>query len=102
MFSNSTEPQVGKGPQPATPAVRTQKENGSAQQPAPPARYFLAKPGANGVTPTIDRECPTEAEAMAEAFRRELSYYAVTEYRAFVDCSGKQPVFKKEAVKKSS
>ena len=102
MLSNSTETQGGKGPQPATPSGRAPKESGTAQQAAPPARYFLAKPGANGVSPAIDRECPTEAEAMAEAFRVGISYYALTEYRAFVDCSGKQPVFKKEVVKKTS
>jgi hypothetical protein len=102
MLSNSAEAQGGKGPQPATPSTRAPRENGAAQQAAPPARYFLAKPGTNGVTPAIDRECPTEAEAIAEAFRAGISYYAVTEYRAFVDCSGKQPVFKKEVVKKTS
>ena len=38
---------------------------------------------------------------IAEAFKTGVSYYAVSEYHALVDCSGKQPVFKKEAVKKN-
>ena len=42
-----------------------------------------------------------QAEAMAEAFKAGASYYAVTEYRAIVDCSGKQPQFKKEVVKRN-
>ena len=42
-----------------------------------------------------------QAEAMAEAFKTGASYYAVTEYRAIVDCSGKQPQFKKEVVKRN-
>ena len=37
---------------------------------------------------------------MAEAFKAGATYYAVTEYRAVVDCTGKQPQFKKEVVKK--
>ena len=61
-----------------------------------------ANPGASGATPALERECATEAEAIAEAFKTGVSYYAVSEYRALVDCSGKQPVFKKEAVKRNS
>jgi hypothetical protein len=61
----------------------------------------LAKPGASGGTPTLDRECATEAEAMAEAFKAGANYYAVTDYRTLVDCSGKQPQFKKEVVKQN-
>ena len=72
------------------------------QQAAPQARFFLAKPGASGATPALERECTTEAEAIAEAFKTGVSYYAVSEFRALVDCSGKQPVFKKEAVKRNS
>ena len=48
----------------------------------------------------LDRECATEAEAMAEAFKAGTTYYAVTEYRAVVDCTGKQPQFKKEVIRK--
>jgi hypothetical protein len=102
MAGTAAEPAGSRGPQPANPAPRAPKENGGPQQSAPPARFFLAKPGTTGVTPALDRECATEAEAIAEAFKTGVSYYAVSEYRALVDCSGKQPVFKKEAVKRNS
>ena len=102
MAGNAAELAGSRGPQMANPAPRAQKENGGAQQAAPQARFFLAKPGATGTTPALDRECTTEAEAIAEAFKTGVSYYAVSEYRALVDCSGKQPVFKKEAVKRNS
>ncbi len=79
---------------------RPPKDTGPQEPLRPIARFFLAKAGATGGTPTLDRECATEAEAMAEAFKAGTSYYAVTEYRAVVDCTGKQPQFKKEVIKK--
>ena len=90
-----------KVPPPVSRGPRTPKENGALQQGQPGARYFLSKPGGSSTTPTLDRECATEAEAMAEAFKAGVSYFAVTEYRSLVDCSGKQPQFKKEAIKKN-
>jgi hypothetical protein len=101
MAGNGAELTGSRGPQTGNPVARAPKENGGAQQAAPQARFFLAKPGASGATPALERECATEAEAIAEAFKTGVSYYAVSEYRALVDCSGKQPVFKKEAVKKN-
>ena len=102
MAGTAAELAGSRGPQAPNPAPRAPKENGGPQQAGPQARFFLAKPGATGTTPALDRECTTEAEAIAEAFKTAVSYYAVSEYRAFVDCSGKQPVFKKEAVKRNS
>jgi len=102
MTGTAAELAGSKGPQTANPAPRAQKEDGGPQQAAPQARFFLAKPGASEVTPAFERECATEAEAIAEAFKTGVSYYSVSEYRALVDCSGKQPVFKKEAVKRNS
>ena len=102
MAGSATELQGSKGPQAANPAPHAQKENGTPQQATPQARFFLAKPGVSGATPALERECPSEAEAIAEAFKTGVSYFAVCEYRALVNCSGKQPVFKKEAVKKNS
>jgi hypothetical protein len=102
MAGTAAELSGSRGPQTGNPASRAQKENGGPQQAPPLARFFLAKPGASGATPALERECATEAEAIAEAFKTGVSYYAVSEYRALVDCSGKQPVFKKEAVKRNS
>lgn len=100
MAINATEIAETKGSQAVNRPPRPQKEIGSASPATPSARFFLAKPGASGSTPALDRECTTEAEAMAETFKAGTSYYAVTEYRAVVDCTGKQPQFKKEVVKK--
>jgi hypothetical protein len=100
MAINTTEIAEVKGSQAMNRPARPQKEAGSSGPAAPTARFFLAKLGASGSTPTLDRECATEAEAMAEAFKAGATYYAVTEYRAVVDCTGKQPQFKKEVVKK--
>ena len=100
MAINATEIVETKGSQAANRPPRPQKEAGSTIPAAPTARFFLAKSGAGDSTPTLDRECATEAEAMAEAFKAGTSYYAVTEYRAVVDCTGKHPLFKKEVVKK--
>jgi hypothetical protein len=101
MAGSAAEVAGSRGPQTGNPVARPQKENGGPQQAAPQARFFLAKPGASGVTPALERECAAEAEAIAEAFKTGVSYYAVSEYRALVDCNGKQPVFKKEAVKRN-
>lgn len=98
---NTTEVAEPKGPQTATRTPRTQRETNPSQPPAPQSRFFLSKPGATGPSPALDREFATEAEAMAEAFKAGASYYTVTEYRAIVDCSGKQPQFKKEVIKRN-
>ena len=94
--------QGAEGRRRRTRLLARRKKTEEPQQAAPQARFFLAKPGASGATPALERECATEAEAIAEAFKTGVSYYAVSEYRALVDCSGKQPVFKKEAVKRNS
>ncbi len=96
----TTEPAEAKNSQTPTRPLRTPKQDGASPTATPTARFFLVKPGATGTTPVLDRECATEAEAMAEAFKAGTSYYTVTEYRAVVDCTGKQPQFKKEVVKK--
>ena len=96
----TTEIAEAKGLQTPTRPLRTPKQEGASQAATPTARFFLAKPGASGSAPALDRECTTEAEVMAEAFKAGTSYYAVTEHRAVVDCTGKQPQFKKEVVKR--
>jgi hypothetical protein len=101
MAMNPTEVAEIKGSQATVRPARAPKEAGPSTPPVPTARFFLAKLGASGSAPTLDHECATEAEAMAEAFKAGASYYAVTEYRAIVDCSGKQPQFKKEVVTKN-
>jgi len=88
-----------KGPPPVT---RSPRRRQAAQEQAPPGttRFFLAKAGAAGAAPPLDREFPTEGEAMIESLKTGLSYYSVVEWRAIADFSGKNPQVRSEAVKK--
>ena len=83
-------------------AARTPKRRKAAQEALVDgtARFFLAKAGAAGATPALDREFSTEGEAMIESLKTGLSYYSVVEWRATADFAGKNPRVKKEAVKK--
>ena len=86
-------------------AVRTERSSrkpaASDSPPAVTARFFLAKGGANGSAPSFDRELANEAEAMIESLKSGLTYYSVVEYRAVPDCSGKQPIVKRETVRRN-
>ncbi len=62
------------------------------------ARYFLAKTDVNGGTPALDRELASEGEALVEALRLGVTYYAIHEYRVVPDFAAKVPQLKKEAV----
>jgi hypothetical protein len=62
-------------------------------------RYFLAKPNGTDGTPPLDREVTNEGEALVEALRLGVTFYAVQEFRAVPDFSGKKPLLNKEAVK---
>ena len=64
-------------------------------------RFFLAKAESNGSNPALDRELPTEAEAMLESLKTGRNYYSVVEWRAVADCTGKAPQLKKELVSNS-
>jgi hypothetical protein len=88
-----------KGPQPVT---RSSRRRPAAQQqvPAGITRFFLAKAGANGSTPALDRELATEGEAKIEALKSSLNYYSVVEWRAMADLAGKNPQVRSEAVKR--
>ena len=81
------------------PATRTRRTrtNGSEEDNGC-ARYFLAKANGGGSTPALDREVATEGEALVEALRSGVTYYAVQEFRAIPDLAGKRPQLKKEAV----
>jgi len=92
----------GKGPQPVRRAESPSRKSVSAEAAGPMPRFFLAKPGANGSAPSCDRELANEAEAMIESLKSGLNYYSVVEYRAISDCSGKQPLVKREAVRRSA
>jgi len=88
-----------KGPQ---PVVRSTRRGSPAQTEAPAGttRFFLAKTGANGTTPTLDRECGSEGEAKIESLKTGLNYYSIVEWRATADFTGKNPQVRSEPVKR--
>lgn len=88
-----------KGPQPLTRNAR-RRPAAQLQVPAGITRFFLAKAGANGNTPALDRELTTEGEAKIEALKSGLNYYSVVEWHATADFAGKNPLVKSEAVKR--
>lgn len=63
------------------------------------SRYFLAKVNDDGSTPVLDREVATEGEALVEALRLGVTYYAIQEFRVIPDFAGRRPQLKKEVVR---
>ena len=49
-------------------------------------------------TPALDREVASEGEALVEALRLGVTYYAIQEFRVIPDFAGKRPQLNKEAV----
>ena len=94
---------VGRSPRTDTgsdkAATRTRRSRTSSDEESNGnARYFLGKTnGANG-TPALDREVPNEGEALVEALRLGVTFYAVQEFRVVPDFSGRKPQLNKEAV----
>jgi len=81
------------------PAMRTRRTRMNAsEEDNGCARYFLAKANSDGSTPALEREVATEGEALVEALRSGVTYYAVQEFRVIPDLAGKRPQLKKEAV----
>ncbi len=78
--------------------TRTRRPRASADEQSNLARYFLAKNGGNAATPALDREVASEGEALVEALRLGVTYYAVYEYRVVPDFAAKVPQLKKEVV----
>jgi hypothetical protein len=64
-------------------------------------RFFLSTGDCDGGVPAIGRECPTEADAVIEAFRAKLTFYRVSEFqtRAEIGPSG-EPILRKEVLKR--
>ena len=63
------------------------------------ARYFLARADGTDGTPVFDRQVTSEGEALVEALRLGVTFYAVQEYRVVPDFTGRKPLLNKEAVK---
>jgi hypothetical protein len=69
-------------------------------QPEPAVRFFLGGKDSNGGSPLLGKELASENEALIESLKTGASFYAITEYRALPDVSGKAPLIRKEAVKR--
>jgi hypothetical protein len=66
-------------------------------------RFFLAEANGGGAMPTLGREMPSEAEAIVEAFRAGVNFFAISEFRTRAETSSSRyPVIKKEAVTNSN
>jgi hypothetical protein len=66
-------------------------------------RFFLSDADGKESVPALGKECPSEPEAIIEAFRAKVTFYRVTEFqtRADIGTSG-EPVLKKEALKRNN
>lgn len=60
-------------------------------------RYFLAAQAENGSL-GVGRELASESEAVVEAFREQISFFVVTEWRVAVHLTGTAPQLVKEGV----
>jgi len=60
-------------------------------------RFFLSKAESNGI-PVLDREFPTEPEAILESLKTGRTYFVISEWKGAADLSKKMPLIKKEVV----
>ena len=83
-----------------TAAARTRRSRASSgEESNGNARYFLAKTNGTDGSLALDREVASEGEALVEALRLGVTFYAVQEYRVVPDFTGRKPLLNKEAVK---
>ena len=88
-----------KGPQPVARSPRRRSAPQDQSQ-IGSVRFFLAKAGANGTIPSLDREIATEGEAKIESLKSGLNYYSLIEWHATADFTGKNPQVRSEPVKR--
>ena len=112
------EPKPGQPPpEPRSPRSPSGPKGGSEAQTAPRRRrgrkeavgaptmerFFLAEANGGGARPMLGREMPNEAEAIVEAFRTGVNFFAISEFRTHAETSSSRyPVIKKEAVRISN
>jgi hypothetical protein len=60
-------------------------------------RFFLSKAESNGI-PVLDREFPTEPEAILESLKTGKTYFVISEWKGAADLSKKMPLIRKEVV----
>jgi hypothetical protein len=88
-----------KSPQPVARSPRRRSAPQDQSQ-IGSARFFLAKAGANGTIPSLDREIATEGEAKIESLKSGLNYYSLIEWHATADFTGKNPQVRSEPIKR--
>jgi hypothetical protein len=86
----------GSTEKPATRARRP-RSNGSEEE-SGFTRYFLAKRDGDGSIPALDRELASEGEALVEALRSGVTFYAIQEFRVIPDFASRRPQLQKEVV----
>lgn len=84
--------------QPARAARAARKPRTGQGNEAQGQRFFLAKPGAGGAVPELDKEFSTEPEAIVESLKTGRTYFAVSEWKGVADFSGRKPQLRKEPV----
>ena len=91
----NTETTRASGRRTTTPA----KRRAATQDGGNPARFFLGSV-ASGGRPSLEKESPTENEALIESLRTGQSYFVVTEWKAIADLSKSIPRIAKEAIRR--
>jgi hypothetical protein len=85
--------------EPGQPArTRRHRENAGDENDNGLVRYFLGKAESNGGIPALEKEMNTEGEALVEALRVGVTFYAVQEFRVVPDLAGRRPQLTKEPV----
>ena len=82
----------------AKTTTRTRRPRMNSDEDNSDVRYFLAKTNTTGSAPALDRELATEGEALVEALRLGVPFYAVQEFRVVPDFAERVPQLKKEVV----
>lgn len=80
-----------------TTGARRPRANGTEEE-SSFTRYFLAKANGDGSIPALDRELASEGEALVEALRSGVTFYAIQEFRVIPDFASRRPQLQKEAV----
>lgn len=91
-----------KGPQPVVQHPARRRPAQAESEGEAVVRYFLGGKETEGGGPSLGREVSSENEALIESLKTGVNFYAVSEYRAAPDMSGKSPLIRKEAVKKAA
>jgi hypothetical protein len=71
------------------------------ERPASSVRYFLAG-NSSGDAPHLSAERPSEVEAVADAFRKQVSFFAVEEFTVQMENHNGAPLLRKAPVKDRS